>query len=188
MTCEDEATREELRRILLKCKNLFRESPGRMDCYEHEFKVTDETPYFQRGWPIPIAYKEKVDAEISKMLRYGVIERCNSPYVNQMVTVIKRDGNVRLCLDARRINSVTVPDYEGPTPIQEILARCSNMKYLSTIDLTSSFWQVPLKQQCRNYTAFLYEGKCYRYTVTPFGLSTSSAALTRGLDMALTTE
>ena len=67
-----------------------------MDCYEHEFKVTDETPYFQRGWPIPIAYKEKVDAEISKMLRYGVIERCNSPYVNQMVTVIKRDGNARL--------------------------------------------------------------------------------------------
>ena len=93
---------------------------------------------------------------------------------------------MRDCLDARRINSVTVPDYEGPTPIQEILARCSNMKYLSTIDLTSSFWQVPLKQQCRDYTAFLYEGKCYRYTVTPFGLTTSSAALTRGLDMALT--
>ena len=55
VTCEDETTREELRRILLKCKKVFRESPGRMDCYEHEFKVTDETPYFQCGWPIPIA-------------------------------------------------------------------------------------------------------------------------------------
>ena len=49
VTCEDETTREEVRRILLKCKNAFRKSPGRMDCYEHEFKVTDETPYFQRG-------------------------------------------------------------------------------------------------------------------------------------------
>ena len=55
VTCEDETTGEELRRILVKCKNVFRESPGRMDCYEHEFRVTDKTPYFQRGWPIPIA-------------------------------------------------------------------------------------------------------------------------------------
>ena len=43
VTCEDEATRDELRRILLKCKNVFRESPGRMDCYEHEFKAVSYT-------------------------------------------------------------------------------------------------------------------------------------------------
>ena len=61
VTCEDETTREELRRILVKYKNVFRECPGRMDCYEHEFRVTDKTPYFQRGWPIPVAYKEKVE-------------------------------------------------------------------------------------------------------------------------------
>ena len=186
--CEDEEIRGKLREILIKNKSLFRESPGRLECYEHECKVTDSTPYFQRGWAVPIAYKQKVDAEINKMLKYGVIERGNSPYVNPMVTVIKKDGNVRLCLDARKINSVTIPDYEGPPPIQEILARCGNMKYLSTVDLTSSFWQVPLKRNCRDFTAFMYEGKCYRYTVTPFGLSTSSAALTRGLDTALEDE
>ena len=52
----------------------------------------------------------------------------------------------------------------------------------------SSFWQVPLKQECREFTAFMHEGRCYRFTVTPFGLSTSSAALTRGLDVALEEE
>ena len=31
------------------------------------------------------------------MLRYGVIERCTSPFINPLVTVIKRDGRVRLC-------------------------------------------------------------------------------------------
>ena len=137
---------------------------------------------------MPLAYKGKVDEEISRMLQYGVIERCNSPYVNPLVTVIKKDGRVRLCLDARKVNSVTIPDYEGVSPINDILARCSEMKYLSTVDLTSSFWQVPLKSECRNFTAFMYEGKCYRFTVTPFGLSTSSAALTRGLDMVLEEE
>ena len=94
------------------------------------------------------------------MLKHGIIERGNSPFINPMVTVIKKDGNVRLCLDARKINSVTIPDYEGPTPIQEILARCGSMKYLSTVDLTSSFWQVPLKKCCRDYTCLLYTSRC----------------------------
>ena len=86
---------------------------------------------------MPLAYKGKVDEEISRILRYGVIERCNSPYVNPLVTVIKKDGRVRLCLDARKVNSVTIPDYEGVSPINDILARCSEMKYLSTVDLLS---------------------------------------------------
>ena len=102
-----------------------------------------------RGWPVPLAYKEKVKDEIDRMLRYGVIKRCTSPFINPLVTVIKRDGRVRLCLDARKINGVTIPDYEGVSPINEILARCSEMRYLSTVDLSSSFWQVPLKEECR---------------------------------------
>ena len=93
-----------------------------------------------------------------------------------------------MCLDARKVNSITIPDYEGPPPINEILARCSNIKVMSTIDLTNSFWQIPLKENCRNYTGFLYEGKCYRFKVTPFGLSTSLASLARGLDHILTEE
>ena len=59
---------------------------------------------------------------------------------------------------------------------------------MSTIDLRSSFWQIPLHQECRDFTGFLYEGKCYRYTVTPFGLKTSLASLTRGLDRVLSEE
>ena len=114
----------------------------RIEC---EFRVSDSMHYFQRGWPVPIAYKQKVDAEVDKMLRYGVIERCNSPYINPLVTVIMKDVGIKLCLDAQKVNSVTIPDYEGVPPIQEILARCRSMKYLLTVDLTSSFWQVPLK-------------------------------------------
>ena len=184
----DEEILQRLREILVRNRNVFRECPGRIEGYAHEFHVTDRTPYFQRGWPVPLAYKGKVNDEINRMLRYGVIERCTSPYVNPIVTVIKKDGRVHLCLDAREVNSVTIPDYEGVSPVNEILARCGEMQYLSTVDLSSSFWQVPLKQECRDFTAFMYEGRCYRFTVTPFGLSTSSAALTRGLDVALEEE
>ena len=178
-------TKKKLTKILMKNRNLFREEPGRIHGYEHELRITDNTPFFQKGWPIPIAYQDKVEEEIQKMLRYGVIERASSQYINPMVTVIKKDQSVRLCLDARKLNKVMIPDFEGAQPINELIANCGGVKYMSSIDLRSSFWQVPLKRECRDFTGFLYKGKTYRFTVTPFGLKTSLASLTRGLDTVL---
>lgn len=77
---------------------------------------------------------------------------------------------------------VTVPDYEGTTPIAEILASCGGIKIMTSIDLRNSFWQMPLSRDSRCYTGFLYKGKSYQFTVTPFGLKT------RGLDSILTEE
>ena len=56
---------------------------------------------------------------------------------------------------------------------------------MSTMDMTSSFWQIPLAEESKKYTAFLHEGKCYEFCVTPFGLKTSTAALVRALDFVL---
>ena len=55
MVCEDKEILKDLKESLIKYKSFFRECPGRMDCYEHEFSVSDSTSYFQRGWPLPIA-------------------------------------------------------------------------------------------------------------------------------------
>lgn len=184
----DETYVMQLRSILLKNQQVFSSKPGRIRGYEHHFSVTDDTPYMQKGWPVPLAYQEAVRREIEQMIDYGIIERANTPYINPLVPVIKKNKSVRLCLDARRINNVTVPDYDGPSPINEILAKCGNIHIMSTIDLTSSFWQVPLRQDCRNYTGFMYEGRCYRFAVTPFGLKTSLSSLTRGMDTVLTEE
>lgn len=150
---------DQLKEILLANTQVFDDRPGRIRGYYHTFSVTDNTPYIQKGWPVPLAYQRAVDDEIRRMLEFGVIERANSPYINPLVTVIKKDGKVRLCLDATKLNSVTVPDFEGPPPINEILARCGQMNIMSTIDLKSKFWQIPLQEECRNYTGFLYNGK-----------------------------
>jgi hypothetical protein len=96
----DDTQKQRLREILIKYKAIFADKPGRINGYQHEIRVTDPTPFYQKGWPVPIAYQEKVDAEINKMLEYGVIERSNSQYVNPLVTIIKKDKSVRLCLDA----------------------------------------------------------------------------------------
>lgn len=128
----------QLQHILHEYKEVFDERPGLINGYEHSFRVTDNTPYILKGWAVPITYQQSVKGEIKRMLKFCIIERANSPYINLLVTVIKRDGKIRLCLDARKINSVTIPDYEGPPPINEILAKCSKVGIMSTIDLTNS--------------------------------------------------
>lgn len=184
----DEVQKQRLIQILSMYATVFRDEPGRINGYEQKIEVTDTSPFFQRIWPIPLAHREKVEQEIQRMLRYKIIERSSGPYINPLVVVVKKDQSIRLCLDARKINTVIKPQYEGSTPINEILASCSGTKIMSSIDLRHSFWQVPLNRESRDYTGFMYNGRIYRFTVTPFGLKTSSASLARALDIVLSEE
>ena len=97
----------------------------------------------------------------------------------------KKDGKIRLCLDARRLNEILDDDYEGTENMNVLFHRCRGKRVFSRIDLNMSFWQIPLHPDSRKFTAFLYKGKCYEHVVTPFGLKTSTAALVRGLDTVL---
>lgn len=56
---------------------------------------------------------------------------------------------------------------------------------MSSSDLNSSFWQIPLHKNSRKYTAFLHQEKSYEFNAAPFGLKTSTAALVRALDRVL---
>lgn len=102
-----------------------------------------------------------------------------------MVTVMKSDGSIRLCMDARRLNKIITPDYERAPAIEDILRKGRRARYISKIDLTSSFWQIPLTQNSKKYTGFLFDNKVYNFKVVPFRLQNSLAALVRTVDLTL---
>ena len=56
-----------------------------------------------------------------------------------MVPVKKRDGSIRLCIDFRKVNSVTVPDPSNMPLIEEMLDQVGEAVYLSKLDLTKDF-------------------------------------------------
>ena len=62
-----------LQGILWKYKKVFRKQPGRLTSYEHSLKVKEDQPFIVRSYPVPIAYKEKVDEEIQRMLKMKII-------------------------------------------------------------------------------------------------------------------
>lgn len=75
-----------------------------MDCYEHHLQVNDNTLNLQKGGTTPSKYQKAGQAAIRRMLENGIIKSAQSPYIQPLVTAIKGDGSMRLCLDARKEN------------------------------------------------------------------------------------
>ena len=161
---------------------MFDNRLGKCNSYTHIFEVTDKTPFNHKCRTIPSSLIDKVDETIKQMLPGGVIQKSNSVYVTPLCIMLKKDNTVRLTIDARVLNKSCVPNHYRTMNIEQLLERVNGAKYFSIIDLSSSFWQVELSEECRNFTAFLHNGKQYRFNKTPFGHNSSNAALLRALD------
>ena len=106
--------KNQLSKILWKHRAVFEKRPGRLSSYKHTLQIRKNQPFIGRSYPIPMAYRVKVEEEMQKMLNMGIIQRSNRPYINPIVPVIKRDGAVRLRLDARKLNEILIEDWECP--------------------------------------------------------------------------
>lgn len=177
--------KKKIRDVLLRYRSIFNKYPGKTTKYIHEIKMHDKTPFVKRPYPIPISLRPAVEQTLSEMLKLGVIKREATPFASPMTVVSKKDGTVRICLDARWINNKMVPDHEAPISPEELLHSIKSVKFLSTIDLRASYWQIPLSEESIPYTGFLYGGQSFTYQVLPFGLKTAVASFTRAMDRIL---
>ena len=88
------------------------------------------------------------------MLQVGVIEESHSAWSSPVVLVPKPGGTYRFCNDFRKLNEVSAFD-EYPMPrVDELIGRLDPARFISTLDLTKGYWQVPLTQKAREKTAF----------------------------------
>lgn len=177
--------KEQFRQLLYEFSDVFSNKPGLCNKFEYHIELKDDTPFKGHCYPIPACHQEKVTKHLQELLQDNIIERSTSPYINPILVVPKKDNTIRLCLDARMINSKIKNDYDTNRGINELLSKAKSTKFLTTMDLTSSYWQVGLSQQSRPYTAFQYKGRTYQFTRIPFGINISQAALLRAMDAVL---
>ena len=57
-----------------------------------------------------------------------------------MLVVPKKNGYIQLCLDGQKLNEKLMDGYESPPTVDEILLRCTKKPFMSSLDLTSSYW------------------------------------------------
>lgn len=84
----------------------------------------------------------------------GYVEPADSPYNSPIVMVKKKDGGQRLCVDYRKLNNVTQPDPTPQLSLHEAIRSLGQAKIFSLLDLKAGYWQVPLAEEARPYTAF----------------------------------
>lgn len=181
----DEQAKKNLHDLLTVYTSVFSETPGKMIGYEHEIFMRDEKPFFKATYPIAFAHRQEAKRQLNEMVNSGIIKPSQTEYVSPLTTVMKKDGSIRVCLDARHLNKQMVKDHIVPPSPGELLFKFISGVYFSTIDLTASYWQISIKPEDRKYTGFLFDGMTYVFNVLPFGLSTSVGSFIRGLSKIL---
>lgn len=176
---------KDLSMILNKYADVFSDKPGLVKVYQHEIRMKDRRNITGKVYPIPHSKLHDVDRCIQEMLQDGIIEECISEHVNPLVVVQKSDGSIRLCLDARNLNRQMCDDQQRAENIEELLTRFEKKKCFTMMDLTASYWQIPLRKEDRPLTAFVHRGQTYAFTRIPFGLKCSMSGLMRAVNKVL---
>ena len=134
-------------------------------------KDPDTPPFKERFRRIPPPQLDEVREHLKLMLDAGVVRLSNSPWCNAVVLVRKKGGSLRFCIDFRRLNALTVKDSHPLPCICETLESLAGAAHYSTFDLNSGFWQVPMDEEFKQYTAFtLGSMGLYECESMPFGL------------------
>ena len=170
---------QDIKEICKEFEVVLTDLPSSTSLDKCEVIMENEKPVFTKQYPLPHAMRETVSKEVESMLEMGVIERTASPYSSPIVLVKKADGKIRFCVDFRKINRHVRFDGEPMPDVDYLFAKIGKAKYLSKIDLSKGYWQVPLRTEDRQKTAFSTPDGQFQWRVMPFGLKTAGACFSR---------
>ena len=109
-----------------------------------------------------------------------------SPWASPVVMVKKKDGSMRFCVDFCKMNDATIKDAHPLPRIDDTLESLHGAQYFTTLDLKSGYWQVPIKEEDKEKTAFrTSSGQLYEFNQLPFGLCNAPATFSRLMDRTL---
>ena len=114
--------------------------------------------------------REAVAKEIEKLTNAGIARPSTSPWASPVVMVRKKDGSCRMCVDYRRLNSVTKFDCFPLPRLNKALDAFAGATVFSSLDLAMAYHQVPVKLADVEKTAFITHVGLYEMMKMPFGL------------------
>ena len=97
----------------------------------------------------------------------------------------KKDSSKRFCADYRALDRIAKFDAYPMPRIDEIIDRLGGARYISTLDLTRGYWQVPLAEDSVLKSAFTTSFGLFEFLVMPFGLHGAPATFQRMMDNIL---
>ncbi|CAB0039434.1 unnamed protein product [Trichogramma brassicae] len=154
-----ELQREEIRQLVDRILPTGEVPVGCTSWAEHRIIVDEsQRSVKQRYYPVSKKLEEDMHSEVRELLAAGHIRRSSSEWSSPVVMVRKANGSYRLCIDYRKLNAVTkVSAYPIPN-MDIILRKLQSAKFITTLDLSAAFHQVPMSAGSEKFTAFTVPG------------------------------
>ncbi len=98
----------------------------------------------------PLTYQTEFRKEIEQLLSLGIIELSHSACSSSPLPVRKKDGGIRIVVDFKKFNKVTIPEPFTMPSIDFVVSQLGEAKFLSKLDLLKEFHQVPLAEESKH--------------------------------------
>ena len=181
--------KERMLGILKRMSHVFARDQNDLGCaqaVEHKINFTDNVPSRQPCRRTPPGQLEEFKEAVENMSLSGVVRESKSPYASPVMLVRKKDGNLRVCVDFRKINAKTIRDAYALPRISETLEALEGAYLFSTLDLQSGYLQVGRAEKDKPKTAMTTPFGLFEFNRMPFGLTNAPATFQRLMERCLT--
>ncbi|CAM4634288.1 unnamed protein product [Caretta caretta] len=162
--------RQQIKELCTSYTPTFSATPGLTERAYHSIDTGNARPIKVQPYRVSPQAKTAIEQEIQGMLQMGVICPSGSAWASPVVLIPKPSGEICFCVDYCKLNAVTRPDNYPMPHTDELLEKLGWAQFISTLDLTKGYWQVPLDESTKERSPFTTHVGLYEFTVLPFGL------------------
>lgn len=180
--------KKELKMLLDDYRDLIAKNIHQLGCTDKiqmDIQVTGDAAVYYRPYRLSHSERQQVKDIVEELKSAKVIEDAKSPFASPVILVKKKSGDVRLCIDYRALNKMTVKDHYPLPLIDDQLDLLRGKRYFSSLDLRSGYYQVPLTSGAKEKSAFITPDGHYQFNRMSFGLCNAPAVFQRLINTVL---
>ena len=174
--------------MLQQQEKLFSEELGTIQGIQASLLVRDDAkPHFSPPRPVPYAFREKIDKELARLEKQGIIEPVRfARWATPVVPVLKKDGSIRVCGDyTRTVNKAAIVDSYPIPRIEDLFVSLAGGTVFSKLDLAHAYQQLVLDDPSKDLVVVNTHKGLYRYNRLPFGVAAAPAIFQRTMESVL---
>ena len=184
--------RTEVLRLCNKYPMLWATGPnsiGKISFMKHKIQLSGELPPTEKRRVFSAAKAAGAMVAINDMLEAGIISPCLSYFASNLHLVAKKGtSEVRVTLDSRRLNSVSVAQRTSTPTTEVLLSELAQQPFRTSLDIKAAYFNMELHEDSRHLTAFHSpngSGQLYCYNRLPMGHRSSGAAITNAIQFII---
>ncbi len=151
----------------------------------HRFELRSDEPIFHDLRRLPPKFNDILKNGVDRMLTAGIIIPVESSCTSHIVSVTKKDGSSRFCVDYRNLNAGMMRD-RWPLPlIDEIFDKLRGSTVFTMLEIFQRYWKIKMHESCKEMRTSICRYGTFQFEAMTFGLKNSGGTFHRMMDNLL---